>query len=528
MKSKIYTTLALALSFVFNANAQLSGYSNVMPVTVSNSASVTAVDYQLKLTINTQSLISASQMQVTGDDIRFGKTCDGSTLYNHWLESGINTATTTIWVKIDSIPAGGNRTFYMFYGNSTATSVSSIPGVFIGMKSSTDSVASGAAGGVGNSQRGFRFSPNEDILVTSFGKREPTGTTRYVTLFDNTTTNIISQIQVSGPAATYSYAPLPNPIWLTQGTQYVLQLFQDVSDGYYFGTSSQINSKLTYFDMRYCNSCTQNTFPTNVLTNYHYGYPDLQFYWKNNITPAPTYSVAQVPAITVAQSANSVCPNASVTISASTTATGYTYTWNPGSINGASVTVTPSVSTTYTVSGNPTGCAVISTNTVAINIYALPSVSATTNNTLICAGQNATLTASGADTYAWLPSGSGASIVVSPSVTASYTVTGTNTVTGCSNTSIVTQNVSACTGINALSTISNAFNVFPNPNNGKFVIELSADAQVEITNALGEVVFNQLVKKGNQTINLASNAKGIYFVKATIGEKTSTNKIVVE
>ena len=40
--------------------------------------------------------------------------------------------------------------------------------------------------------------------------------------------------------------------------------------------------------MRYCNSCTQNTFPTSILTSYHYGNPDLMFYYKQNVTPAPT------------------------------------------------------------------------------------------------------------------------------------------------------------------------------------------------------------------------------------------------
>lgn len=528
MKNKVYIFLAILLAFAFTGKAQLSGYSQVKPITVYNTATVAAVDYQLKLTINTQSLISATQMQSNGDDIRFGKTCNGSVLYNHWLESGINTTTTSVWVKIDSIPAGGSRTFYFFHDNSSATSASSIPGVFIGLKSATDSVASGAAGGVANSQRGFRFSPNEDILVTDFGKREPTGTTRYVTLFDNATTNIITQIQVSGPAATYSYAPLTNPIWLTQGTQYVLQLFQGTGDGYYYGTSSQINSKLTYYDMPYCNSCTQNTFPTSVLSNYHYGYPDLHFYWKNNITPAPTYSIGQGPSISVAQSASSVCPNASVSISASTTAAGFTYTWNPGGITSASITVTPSVSTTYTVSGSQTGCTAGSTNTVSVNVYALPSVSATSSNTLICVGQSATLTANGAGSYSWAPTGSGSSIVVSPTVTANYTVTGTSTVTGCSNTSIVTQNVSACTGINALTTNNTSFNVFPNPNNGKFVIELEADAQIEIYNTLGEVIFNESVKKGRHTIHLHSSAQGVYFIKSNTNGKSAVSKIVVE
>ena len=71
--------------------------------------------------------------------------------------------------------------------------------------------------------------------------------------------------------------------------RYTLQLYQGSSDGYYFGTSSQIGQHLTYLDMRYCNSCTQNTFPNNFLNNYHYGYPDLWYFTKNNISPAPTY-----------------------------------------------------------------------------------------------------------------------------------------------------------------------------------------------------------------------------------------------
>ena len=42
--------------------------------------------------------------------------------------------------------------------------------------------------------------------------------------------------------------------------------------------------------MRYCNSCSQNTFPVLPLSGYQYGYPDLHYYTKQNVTPAPTYS----------------------------------------------------------------------------------------------------------------------------------------------------------------------------------------------------------------------------------------------
>ena len=72
----------------------------------------------------------------------------------------------------------------MYYGNSSAAAVSSIPNTFIGFKSSTDSLTGGTSTAVGSTQRGFRFYPNQDLLVTKFGKYEPDGTTRYITLFN--------------------------------------------------------------------------------------------------------------------------------------------------------------------------------------------------------------------------------------------------------------------------------------------------------------------------------------------------------
>ncbi len=69
-----------------------------------------------------------------------------------------------------------------------------------------------------------------------------------MTLFDYATQAMVAQQQISGPAASYSYQPL-SPIWLTAGTQYVLELFPGTADGYYFGTSTQINPLLTYYEM---------------------------------------------------------------------------------------------------------------------------------------------------------------------------------------------------------------------------------------------------------------------------------------
>jgi hypothetical protein len=99
--------------------------------------------------------------------------------------------------------------------------------------------------------------------------------------------------------------------------------------------------------------------------------------------------------------------------------------------------------TIYTLNGtNAQGC--VGTNT--IQITAVPKPTVTVTSATICAGQSATLTASGANTYIWSPGASTASsIVVAPSVTTIYTVTGQNT--GCTATSVKTATVTIAPNI---------------------------------------------------------------------------------
>jgi hypothetical protein len=266
--------------------AQLTAWRYEVPILITNNSSSTLTDYQVLIKINTQALISGGYMKTDGGDIRFASDC-GSTVVDYYLEGYLNTDSTKLWVKIPSLAPSASIMRYMFIGNPAATSISTLS-IFNGPHSSTDSVSTGSAGGVANSQRGFRFAPNVPVLVTAFGKREPQGTTRYVTLFNFNTQAIVAQFQVPGPAAQYSYLDIP-AFWLSAGTQYTIQLFQGTGDGYYFGPSSQIGEHLTYFDMKYCNSCTQNTFPTSTLTNLHYGYPDFLYYvGATPVTPEPT------------------------------------------------------------------------------------------------------------------------------------------------------------------------------------------------------------------------------------------------
>ncbi len=432
MKRKLL--LGLFLGLLTHSFAQLPGWSNLQPITITENSGLQVVDYQLKVTINTQTFVTAGQMNANGDDIRFTSSCSSGLQFPYWIESGMNTPATVIWVKIDTLQANASRTIFMQFGNASVSAISAVAGTFVGPHSSTDSVSSGGAGGATTSQRGFRFAPTEDVLVTAFGKREPNGTTRYVTLFDFATQAILQQTQVGGPAAEYSYQNIPAPIWLTQGTQYLLQLYQGASDGYYFGTSSQIGQHLTYFDMRYCNSCTENTFPTNTLTNYHYGTPDFWYFTKKTVSPAPSISFSFISPSIVTTLADdiSICFADSALLSLSVVGgeLPYSYSWTNNNLNSdtlSSPNASPTDTTVYTVTITD-ACSLVATDSITVNVLPLPDATILFSDLLICNGEFAELTVSGVDSYVWSDGSTNDTLIVMPSATTTYgvTVTGVN------------------------------------------------------------------------------------------------------
>ncbi len=128
-----------------------------------------------------------------------------------------------------------------------------------------------------------------------------------------------------------------------------------------------------------------------------------------------------------------------------------TYTWNPGAIINASVSVSPTISTTYTVIvKDVNNC--ISATTKSLTVNALPTVNiAGTNN--ICFGTITNLIASGASTYTWNTGPTSPTIIVSPTLTTTYTVTGTG-INGCKNTASKTVTVYPLPTLTVTSTTS--------------------------------------------------------------------------
>lgn len=438
--------LLLAVLFITaTAYSQMPGWSHLKRLQITENSGVDIYNYQLAVTFDSQTLIGNGEMNVDGSDLRFTNDCGGTVLFNYWIESGLNTATTKVWVKIDTLLANQTRAIYMQYGNVAAGAVSSINGTFVGPHSATDSVSGANTGGVTDSQRGFRFAPTEDILMTNLGKNEPNGSTRTITIFDFATQAILYQGQTSGPAAQYSYNAMTNPMWLTTGTQYLCEIFQGSSDGYYYGASPQMGQHLTYLDMRYCNSCTANTFPTNSLGGMHYGYVDFWYYTKKTVTPAPTYSVVDMQMFSNLPALVQECPGDSVLLDL--TVSGgvgpYTYYWTGPGISSSvteDITADPAFSVAeYTVEVTD-ACAQVLYDTVFYHSYSFASMFITSSNTLICNGESAILAVSGADTYVWNDLSTNDSLVVSPSATTTYTVTGTS-IDGCVDSISITQTV---------------------------------------------------------------------------------------
>jgi hypothetical protein len=150
----------------------------------------------------------------------------------------------------------------------------------------------------------------------------------------------------------------------------------------------------------------------------------------NTATLAVT--VNSLPAVAITGT-NALCSGGSVTLSASGATT---YTWSTSS-NSISIAVSPTVNTSYSLSGTSSLGCVGSTATLAVTVNTLPVITIT-GTTAVCAGLSVSLTAGGATTYTWSTGSNSSSVVVTPSITSgsfTYNVVGSSSV-GCIRTKV--------------------------------------------------------------------------------------------
>ena len=99
------------------------------------------------------------------------------------------------------------------------------------------------------------------------------------------------------------------------------------------------------------------------------------------------------------------------------------------------------------------------------------------------------------------------------------------------STPMVRMNFDPASVISAVSDVKQTiFNVYPNPSNGVFTIELDATEKHDITvnNALGQTVYSSTINDVITTINLSSYSKGVYTVELKNNSSTYVEKVIVE
>lgn len=215
------------------------------------------------------------------------------------------------------------------------------------------------------------------------------------------------------------------------------------------------------------------------------------------VNPNPTVTAVAAPAaICAGQTSNLTGGGAS------------TYTWNPGNIVGAAITVTPATTTIYTVTGtSAAGCT--GTRTVQVTVNPLPVVTPGSNSP-VCLGGNINLTVGAANTYTWTGPNAFTSNLQNPTITnATAAMAGVYTVS--------VTNAAGCTSGNTINVVINPLpNIVP-ANSGPYcagqTINLSTPASSTYTwtgpNAFTSNLQNPTIANG-QPIN-----SGTYSVSVT-------------
>ena len=174
-----------------------------------NSNSNSLTDYQVLTTLNTQSLISSGKMRSDCGDVRFTDS-DGQTQLNYWIESGCNTSSTKIWVKVPSIPASSTKTIYVYYGNPSATSASNGDNTFLLFDDFLGTSLNTNKWTVGVQNTYMSYSVGNGILTLSSSK-SASDYTWYSIRIQSVATNFSLPLAIR--ALTRFYAPSDSEYW---------------------------------------------------------------------------------------------------------------------------------------------------------------------------------------------------------------------------------------------------------------------------------------------------------------------------
>jgi hypothetical protein len=246
----------------------------------------------------------------------------------------------------------------------------------------------------------------------------------------------------------------------------------------------------------------------------------------NSCLATSQVSVDVVSVVLAVSPSTAICKGASATL---TIQPASNILWSPEGGQFQSATISPSVTTTYTVSASISTLSMLcpSTNTVLVTVNPTPAVAAVATRSVMCRFETNNLSASGASTYSWSNQKSGATQTYSAATTGPITlsVTGTDA-NGCSNTAKVQFQVNFCTGIDE-SELPGTVNVYPIPAHGVLYIESRQDCHLKLVSMTGQLVREIAMNaENNNKMSISGLPAGLYLLQAADGRMLK--KVIIE
>ncbi len=257
--------------------------------------------------------------------------------------------------------------------------------------------------------------------------------------------------------------------------------------------------------------------------------------WTSPIWYKRNDAASSTPVAAFTTLSTTVCAGSPVVFNDASTNSPTTWSWSfPGATPATSTAHTPTV--TYSASGtynvtltasNPSG-----TNTYTHTAYITVNPGIPTP-TISQAGNVLTSSATSGNQWYW----NGTLIMGATNQSFTYSLNGSYTVvvSGGSCTSAMSAPlVTTATGIQEIQN-PNAFNVYPNPNDGNFNVTFTTTSKasytISIANALGQLIYHDVITDFTGTytkqLSVSEYGKGVYTVSLTNEKKETVKKIIV-
>lgn len=95
-----------------------------------------------------------------------------------------------------------------------------------------------------------------------------------------------------------------------------------------------------------------------------------------------------------------------------------------------------------------------------------------------------------------------------------------------------TSNIADLTHSESVNNVINTVSLFPNPSNGKFLIQINgsipAFSTVELKDLFGKVIYSSLMNQSSKIIDIGKSSAGIYFITVCAGNDCWLGKVVKE